>query len=76
MTRLTTDPTRANESLRAIRKYVGMTQAEFAAALGLKSWATISHYENRKRRLPVEVLVNAADLAGYELRFLFKEKRP
>lgn len=65
---------RAGATLRAIRAALGMTQGQMAEALGFSSTATIAHYENGRRALPIDVLYQAADIAGYEMRLVFTRK--
>jgi DNA-binding transcriptional regulator YiaG len=56
----------ASECL-AIRNAIGMTQDEFARAIGLKSWLTVCRWEGGK------VTIDAA--RAYAIRALAKEKK-
>jgi transcriptional regulator with XRE-family HTH domain len=56
---------RVNETLKTIRASLGMTQGQMAEALGFSSTATIAHYENGRRALPIDILYQAADMAGH-----------
>lgn len=65
---------KAPATLKEIRKRMGMTQAQFAEALGLHSPATISHYERGHRDMPLSVLSQAVELAGWRMRIVFDKK--
>lgn len=68
MTKILIKPERAADTIKSIRLHLGLTQKEFAKALGYCSAATISHVESGKRTVSLSILADAARLAGYDMK--------
>ena len=61
------------ERLKNCRKNSGLSQAQFAEALGVSS-RSYQHYENATREAPVSVLTTAARVSGRDFHWLITGK--
>lgn len=61
------------EALRYFRELAGVSQSDIANAVGVKSTATISHYENGRRSVSLDVLAKIFHECGYTIK-LYAEK--
>jgi transcriptional regulator with XRE-family HTH domain len=59
------------DQLIQIRKEQRYHQKDVAKKLGV-TYAMMSHYETKKRKMSHELIVKFADFLGYELRILKK----
>jgi len=62
------------QNLKALRKNSGLSQRKVADMLGFKSAATIAHYENGKRSIPLSVLSKMMYIYGFDISFDLKSK--
>lgn len=62
------------QNLKAIRESRGLSQRQVADHLGLSSSATVSHYENAKRSIPLSILIEMMNLYGFNIEFRLVEK--
>lgn len=62
--------------LKAAREMSGITQVELVARLGRKTIASISEYENGKRRLAAVDLPEYAAALGVPISYFFEEVMP
>jgi len=69
-------PTENNFRLKEIRKAQGLTQAELANVLQLKSASTVTMWENGSRRPPSTILPRLADLLHCTIDELFGRSEP
>lgn len=63
-------------NIKALREMAGLSQRQAADKLGFRSAATLSHYENGQRRLPIEVLVKMADIYGVKISMIIEVASP
>jgi DNA-binding XRE family transcriptional regulator len=69
---ITINPNNLPATIKAIRKNAGLTQNEIAKIIGAKSVATISHYENGHRSIPLGVLSQICIACGYDAVIKFR----
>lgn len=62
------------EKLTQIRNYLGLSQSEIAARLGVKDRANISGYERGEREPPLLTLLAYARLAGVTVESLIDDE--
>lgn len=61
-------------ALKSIRQSKGLSQKEVAKAVGIKSAATISHYETGARQPSLEDLVSLLWFYGWEMSIKLERK--
>ena len=65
-----------NFYIRDLRTERGLTQAQLARALGLKSQSTVAMWENGHRNVPSTILPQLADLLGCSIDELYGRAPP
>jgi len=60
------------ENLKAIRRSRKLSQRQVADILGFKSAATIAHYENGNRSIPLSILSRMVYIYGFDVVFQLK----
>lgn len=65
-------PEKLPENLKAFRCASGLSQAKAAELMGFSSTSTISHYENGKRKIPIDLLPKFAVAYGIEFELVFR----
>lgn len=58
------------ERIRLMRKKMGLNQQEFANLLGLRTWGSISQFENNNRLPPTEILFKLSDISKMSLDWI------
>ena len=59
------------DELNEIRKEKHIRQKELCSRLNITE-ATMSRYQNNKRTMPIDVLINYIDYIGYEIKLMKK----
>lgn len=62
--------------IKEFRQACGMTQAQLAQRLGLKSQSTVAMWERDRRKVPSDILPELADLFGCSIDALFGRSPP
>lgn len=65
-------PEKLPENLKALRGAANMSQATAAEKMGFASVSTISHYENGRRKIPVNLLPKFAEIYGADFELVFR----
>ncbi|GAB3883452.1 helix-turn-helix domain-containing protein [Spirosoma agri] len=68
-------PKEIGDYIKQLRKLKGLTQAELAVIIGVKT-ATYTHFETGRTNMTLATINKIADALGYDLQVAFSLKKP